>query len=110
MTLPWNRIIPDLSSLMKKMKGRVHDSALEQDHPRPLVLDEEDEGSVESSLTDDRPIHSNIDDDGSGRGALTSLLVHLQHSFVYSIRNKEVLPPCDARKISLPFIEHRGHS
>ena len=22
MTLPWNRIIPDLSSLMKKMKGR----------------------------------------------------------------------------------------
>ena len=31
-------------------EGRVHHSALEQDHPRPLVLDEKDEGSVESSL------------------------------------------------------------
>ena len=31
-------------------EGRVHHSALEQDHPRPLVLDEENEGSVESSL------------------------------------------------------------
>ena len=31
-------------------EGRVHHSALEQDHPRPLVLDEEDEGSVKSSL------------------------------------------------------------
>ena len=31
-------------------EGRVHHSALEQDHPRPLVLDEENEGLVESNL------------------------------------------------------------
>ena len=73
-----------------RVNGRVHDSALEEEHASEGVSDHEDEGMVhiEGLLPWwHRPQHDNH---SSGCSGLTSLLIDLHKNFLQNFGDKKV--------------------